>query len=414
MASPTMTDEAATPTSKAEVTTPLPSLMVLPWQNLAIDPDILRITRQTQREASLRLIQTVTSESADLAVMAPRQPNYEGARRQLASVFATNSTIGDGPLAIIPLWTKLHDHELIALVVIDSQRNTIKTISHRLLPKSFWEDNLKNGTLNQFFSDTLQDLAGSIDLKAPSYTNEDLAVILRTEAFSRRRDEIDRLGLSVILASKLMPNVTFINPLATELLTTIHGFYGQKNTMRRANREVIVRATYEKPPLKLGLPIDLKLNIRATDAVFGKTLPWSWTETLTINARPETKEIELTFSDRLTKELAIEGQALKRQDLPQTAKIRGAWAYVDKGRAWGLQMNDRLVDAGNPSLIKGHVVGYFGPELKLMSPRGWPIHEGAIVFIRKGQNNVKPGTTFTYDTMKVPSPWPPNAASVRP
>ena len=43
-------------------------------------------------------------------------------------------------------------------------------------------------------------------------------------------------------------------------------------------------------------------------------------------------------------------------------KVYGAWAYLDKGRAWGLEMNDRLWFEKDGRMVKGHVVAYFGPS----------------------------------------------------
>ena len=85
----------------------------------------------------------------------------------------------------------------------------------------------------------------------------------------------------------------------------------------------------------------------------------------------------------------------------------GAWAYLDRGRAWGLEMNDRLWMERDGQAIKGHVVKFFGPELKLRSPRGFWITEGAIVFIRTGQKEVKVGDVLRYDPTEFPTPWPP-------
>jgi hypothetical protein len=214
----------------------------------------------------------------------------------------------------------------------------------------------------------------------------------------------------MLLAAQWSGGFTVINPFATEQLTSLHGFYGQKNMMRRANREIITRLTYAKTPKGLKLPVTVTLNIGATDGVFGQTLPWSWSEPLTIGVNADST-MNLKCSDKLKTSLTTESSALRRDELPQIVKIRGAWAYVDKGRAWGLQMNDRLVSNDDPSKIKGHVVAYYGPEMKLSSSRGWPIHEGAIVFIRKGQRDLRVGQTLTYDGMKVPTPWPPGSAS---
>jgi hypothetical protein len=204
-------------------------------------------------------------------------------------------------------------------------------------------------------------------------------------------------------------DVTTLNPIATELMATIQAFYGQSSATRKANREIIMRVSYNTPPLSMKLPARLEMNVRGTEGVFGQTLPWKWTEPLTVGVNPD-RTINLSQSGRLKTEIMTERNSLVRAELPQVAKIRGAWAYVDKGRAWGLQMNDRLISNDDPQKIKGHVVAYFGPEMNIKSPRGWPIHEGAIIFIRKGQKDVRVGQILTYDGMKVPTPWPPGSA----
>jgi hypothetical protein len=70
-------------------------------------------------------------------------------------------------------------------------------------------------------------------------------------------------------------------------------------------------------------------------------------------------------------------------------------------------MNDRLYLDDGQRLIKGHVVGFYGSGLGLTSPRGFPIHEGAILFIRTGQKKVKLGDGFRFDPTQYPTPWPP-------
>jgi hypothetical protein len=57
--------------------------------------------------------------------------------------------------------------------------------------------------------------------------------------------------------------------------------------------------------------------------------------------------------------------------------------------------------------IKGHVVGFYGPELKLTSKSGHSIAEGAIIYIRKGQRSIKLGDSFEYEQVNYPTPWPP-------
>ncbi len=399
--------------TNAPTVTPLPDLMILPWQNLSLDPDTVRTTKDARLEATNVIKQILLPDGTDMASVAPKRAPYEAARRELKDIISGTASGKKPTLAVIPIWTKIHDHDLIALAVVDSTRNTVKTVVHRLLPKSRWDESVRSKTLNKFFADTIRELTQPLNLGSLPAAKEDMSLIIRNQAVSRRLNEIDRTALALMLSAPLTEKFTVVSPLATELMTTIHGFYGQKNSMRKANREVVARITYEKPPIKASLPTSLKMTLSGTDAVFGKTLPWSWSESMTISARPD-NTMNIQFSDRLSRELETEQLALNRSELPQVAKIKGAWAYLDKGRAWGLQMNDRLVSSEDPSAIKGHVVSYFGPELNLKSSRGWPIHEGAIIYIRKGQKSVKLGQSFTYDGMKVPTAWPPASSTNKP
>jgi hypothetical protein len=392
---------------------PLPDLIIMPWQTLSIDPDMARSTRAARQEATAIVRQIFSAEATDMAALAPKNPAFESARSELKDVLATKTSGKLPSLAIIPFWTKIHDHDLLGIAIVDSTNNTLKTVSHRLLPKSYWAESLRTKSLSKFFVDTLRDVTQKVNLASLGTPKEDLSLVIRNQAVSSRLNEIDRTALALMLSAQVSQEFTVINPLSTELMTTIHGFYGLKNTMRKANREVIARIIYDQNPIHVKLPVKLTLNIRGADAVFGQTLPWSWTEPMTIAAKSD-GTMDIAISDRLKKELTTELQGLNRSELPQIAKIKGAWAYVDKGRAWGLQMNDRLVGSEIPGAIKGHVVSYYGPELNLKSPRGWPIHEGAIIYIRKGQKNLKIGQTFTYDSMKVPTQWPPVSSANKP
>lgn len=397
----------------APVATPLPNLMILPWQTPSIDADMLRQTKTARSEAMAIIKRIVAPNAVDLATIAPAAPKLESARYTLKNVLADATASNPTPVAILPVWARMHDHDLFALVIIDSRRNTLKSVIHRVIPRSVWEDSARSKNFATYFTPGYTEISNAVNLASISASKEDASVAIRDQTASPRSNEIDRLVMAVLIGSNLIPEFTVINPFANELLVTIHQFYGLNNSMRKANREIITRITYDSIPVKVALPLKLTLNIRATDGVFGQTLPWSWSEPLTIGVKPD-NTIDLQLSDRLKTELKKELESLRRDELPQVAKIRGAWAYVDKGRAWGLQMNDRLVSQENPADIKGHVVAYFGPEMNLKSPRGWPIHEGAIVFVRKGQKSLRVGQTFTYDAMKVPTSWPPTAPTGKP
>jgi hypothetical protein len=409
---PIVTNQTEPPTNNQAIaqSTPLPQLMLLPWQTPTIDADTLSRTSKTRDAMLQQLKEAWLPTSKTLDTMAPKNPAWETARPSLKSIWAeTQTSAVTSPTAILPLWTHVHDHDVFALVIIDSLQNTIRSITHRVIPRSKWQLALKDGSYKNYFQPVVSELQKAINLSSIKNANADMSVAFRDQTASANASEMDRNTLAMLLAAPWLGDFTVINPFATEQLTAIHGFYNQKNSMRRANREIITRLTYDKAPKLLKLPITVMLNIGATDGVFGQTLPWSWSEPLSIGVNGD-NTINLKYSEKLKTTLTTESASLRRDELPQVVKIRGAWAYVDKGRAWGLQMNDRLVSNDDPNKIKGHVVSYYGPEMKLSSGRGWPIHEGAIIFIRKGQKDVRVGQTLTYDGMKVPTPWPPNTS----
>lgn len=395
------------PTSPLESSAQLPNLLILPWQTPGIDADLLRQTNSSRNDALSILRQTLAPNAVTLDTIAPKKPAMESARYLLKSILAEpNSSAQPRPIAVLPLWAKIHNFDLFAVIVIDTARNTLLAINHRIFPSSIWQETLRSKDFKNYFDSGIQEITKTLNLASLATPNDDIALAIRDHSANPRANEIERSVLALLLGSAFVPEFTVQNPLASELLTTVHRFYSDPLKVRKANRELFTTFTYDKVPNKLSLPVKLTLKISAADGVFGRTLPWTWSEPFEINVKPD-NTLDLKFSDRLRKELNNEKSALRRDELPKVTKIKGAWAYVDKGRAWGLQMNDRLVCAESPNDIKGHIVAYFGPELNLKSARGWSINEGAIIFIRKGQKKVKLGQTFTYDTKKVPTPWPP-------
>ena len=130
-----------------------------------------------------------------------------------------------------------------------------------------------------------------------------------------------------------------------------------------------------------------------------------------INPLPFTGELseilDVTINQKIIDRLDIMEKTLSPSEPPMVIKVYGAWAYLDKGRAWGLEMGDRLWFDVNGRRVKGHVVQYFGPGLRLRSPRDRKVTEGAILFIRTGQHSVHIGDTFEFDPTVFPTPWPP-------
>jgi len=158
-------------------------------------------------------------------------------------------------------------------------------------------------------------------------------------------------------------------------------------------------------PASAAQPLKLEIMAQLSEGVFGTRSQADLLKTIDLDLRAS--ELKLGVLPLLEPLLAAEDASLRRAEQPQISRIYGAWAYVDRGRAWGLRMNDRLELADASGTVKGHVVGFYGSAMNIKSPRGFPVSEGAIVFIRKGQKEIKIGQELMFDQTKYPTPWPP-------
>lgn len=208
------------------------------------------------------------------------------------------------------------------------------------------------------------------------------------------------LCLSMLLSHDIFRTHRVMRLIGNNEVTHVRDVLGIRNQEERANRRAVL--FWEAPPTAR-LPMNLRLTVRYAESVFANSMGRGETASLTLNP-----DLNLVAHDELKGLLQRESSALQVADQPQIAKIDRAWIYLDRGRAWGLKMNDRLVhQMDNGEYIKGHVVAFYGPNLKIQSPRGFPITEGAIVFVRKGQTDTRLGQTFTFDPTQYPTSWPP-------
>lgn len=390
-----------------EPSKPFPNLLIFPWLTPGVDPDSLRQTKEARNAVIEKIKQSVSPNAQRLEALFDKQKIPATLKDDIQNVWAEPNYNSTSPLIIMPLWTHVHDQELFGILVVNGLHNSIQSFNTKFLNKSLLKDAFKAKTLNTLFTTQFETLIDTVKKDQKPNTAQDLAILVKEQASSRRPDEIDRATLNTLIgfyfASKDNNlDFTLINPFATGLLKSIHEIYGLSKATRKPNRIITTRVTYDKNPKNMKLPLALQVGITTIDGVFGKTIPPAWEDQLTLDAKPN-GEVAISISSRLNKFIEDEKKALKRDELPLISSVRGAWAYVDKGRAWGLQMNDRLVIADGSNTITGHVVGYYGPEMKLKSPRGYSIHEGAIIFIRKGQKNLKVGQTLSYDQKQVPS-----------
>jgi hypothetical protein len=394
---------------------PWPEFMILPWQTLNVDPDQIAKASIALKQSQIELAQASMSDSGPLSDKDPaRNASDVNSRRALSSIISGKPKSPQAvPIALTPVWASAQGRPVLMLIASTSDSNIVLQIAQRTISPEIWRKNIASSRVANAFSPLLLGMWNEISQKKLTPPKPDLAIGLAVGAVSNRGDEIERNTLNLLAAFQNLSEFTIVSPIGTELLSSAHKAWGVRGRVRRPNRTLNMTWLYPYQSKKNNQsPLTLKLIVKPSDGVFAQTIPWVVEEDVILSFTGS-GGINIPLSNKLKEHLKLEEAALNRNENPQAVKVRGAWVYLDKGRAWGLRMNDRLVISDGTNTIKGHIVSYYGPELSLTSPRGWPIHEGAIMFVRKGQKNSKIGQEFSYDKVIYPTPWPPPQANVK-
>ncbi len=308
---------------------------------------------------------------------------------------------------IQPIWCSVMDHDLFFLIASHPQTNILFASDHLAIKR---QDSTAYADLSAHYLRLSQNLKTKVAAPRPP-SESALKIGLSLAMETTRLDEGSSQCLNLLWEEQLLaalpstPIVRFLGSEVPSLITALSGDAQPK--LARASRQLLMNWRDSAPNLPRTLPFKFPLSAKLVDTVFGKHLPWNLSEPITVSVTANGK-LNLTSIKPLIDKLRAERASLLLAEKPQIAKINRAWVYLDRGRAWGLQMNDRLVtldSSGTP--IKGHVVQFFGPEANIVSPRGFPIMEGAIVYIRKNQKLTKIGQEFSFDEKTFPAPYPP-------
>ena len=187
-----------------------------------------------------------------------------------------------------------------------------------------------------------------------------------------------------------------------ESIRIIHEGWGTNPKFLRATSQWILFWGDSKTPDGMPRPEtwQQKVRIVKSEGVFGKSILPDWNETLQESLLGEA-EIKISFPETWAQELSQQKQLLSQATKPKVIAQDGRWAYLDRGRAWGLDLTDRLVLKGSGD-IRGHAIGFFGSEKKMSVANKIPIHDGAIIYIRDGLENVRVGMEVDFDPKNYP------------
>ena len=417
-----------------------PQRISLPWKAINYSHSFMVINKEALQAANEKWQESWFRDKMPLLSSTQASTNQQitiNLKHRLQGVTvggAAEQILGDTPIAAQPIICPMGDHSLIMISLLHSEKDYLLGSGHSLVPTKYLitaqENDLlrlqmeKEGKENQaqeeplgpsvaeILSERIAEAGQRAVNNASSYRLQPdaLQINFRNARKVTRQDYGSALCLNLLISEVLAKQGYQIVPsISLEALKSLKRVYPQKQAGTRATRSFKMEWSFAlKPyPAQTSFPLRVLLRIGYAEAVFasgiGTIIPEASAVEFSLN--PD-RSLAYKVPEPLIKVLAQEKQALQLQDKPRISAIRRAWVYVDRGRAWGLRMRDRLV-VGTEQRIKGHVVGFFGPELGLKSPRGHPIHEGAIIYIRKGQAEVRLGQEFDYDTQSYPTPWPP-------
>ena len=408
-----------TPETPAAKTLPqnVPSALVSEWRLFGVDPDMARQMRGRLNQSRNILVKK-WADGGSLEGFANKSPHkVPPLLKQFAATLAVSAD--SKPAAVgasvvyEPVLCRLGDRYVIHLGAADTVLGTLRTAAHTSIDSKQFEADVRDPNRTKNIEEIMTRLAARINVTGDGKTQDNSALHIGMALAKEptRRDEGSAFCALVLLGQNLAEQkFTVVRPWGSETLGKIRNSLGLPSTLRRPTRTLVFLWDLPRTTAKPQNPMKLKATINIAESVLGQPLP-KIPETVWSGQIATDGQISLTAANNSMLDfLTREQNALSLAEAPQVAKINRAWVYLDKGRAYGLEVDDRLVIGGGPvnynAAIKGHVVGFFGPDKKITSPRGFPVNEGAIVYIRKGQGETKVGQTFVYDETVFPTNYP--------
>ncbi|WP_218110169.1 hypothetical protein [Oligoflexus tunisiensis] len=380
------------------------SAALMPWQLIGLDAEFtLRHREQMQRMH--RALQDTWIQNARPLDQVAQQASVGlslNEQRLAHGMMVGASRAGlTTPHHLQPIICPVGDSLLFAVELISTHEGQLLAAQQILVPRGPWEQWLKPGPAPEVptarWQEALQNLLKEAGTPRSAARENPFKLRLGLLRGSHDGRKGSHLCLNMLTAHALAPSFIVLPLVGEREADFLRRVWTLQEPPLRATRELVMDwGMQPKGP-------EFQAEARWSEAVLGSSIDSKLRVRTTIDISQE----KLQLPNALIQLLQKEAQSIKPDDGPQVAKIYGAWAYLDRGRAWGLEMNDRLYLDDGERLIKGHVVAFYGSGLGLKSPRGFPIHEGAILFIRTGQRKVQIGDTFLFDPTSFPTPWPP-------
>ena len=399
--------------------------LLTPWQTQGIDADQQRLARSALASSWSKLNSNLFTNTQDLSTASgltlpinQKKRALQYSTGTLAAGSAFKNRPSRFPLLLEPRWCRIYDFQVIFLTLSDGKTHELLASTHSATPATEWSRMAQSRTLDSYLSGQMTALLSDLTTKpwTPDSASSALNVGFTAKQENTRQSEGQTHCLVQLLEESLAPELSVPRSLGGDHMALLRNIMPDSRDLKRPTRYLLLNIFPTTGKNRERLPLSLKVEMELGEGVFGKQTKVASAATFDLPAptsSPSSPDLRQWKFDPTTPPLDVlktvtaqESRALLFAERPTVLKIRGAWAYLDRGRAWGILIGDRLQTADGT--IKGHVVRYFGPEENLTAKAGFPVHEGAILFVRKGQTKVKEGMQLDFDGTSFPSPWPPN------
>lgn len=148
-------------------------------------------------------------------------------------------------------------------------------------------------------------------------------------------------------------------------------------------------------------------QILGTSAKTPASLPPNQQASVALLENLTASRFQVRYPSDWTSFLQHESRRLRKGSPPSIIARFGTWAYLDRGRGFGITLNQRFVGMQPGSsrarpVFTGHVVKFFGPSAGLTDASGQLISDGAILYLRSGRDKAVIGTTVHPDQATYP------------
>ncbi len=396
---------------------PPPATVLLPWESPGFSPEFTSQNIDSLKKSTEFLAKSKLPTSVSLYQYVQRNARVftQNLRRQIEKITVSEQTISpkiNESSYLLPLLCPLEGEIILGLQWGSTLTNEIYGIALQRLGRitnNHSESRIEAAKLSQSLLQLWEKLEQGYRATSPALEALKIGLSLRRGGALQEKGEY--LCMNQLMALSLLKDgYRVLGFLGQEQLARIRRSLSQPTGPLRPNRNLSIE--WQRQFDKSQIP-RYRIFWVLNEAVFGQSrlASQSSSELWSLDQLLQ----KVTLPPDLSNSLQQEASSLREEDLPAVSHIYGSWVYLDRGRAWGLEVKDRLIGRqDNGKVLKGHIIGFFTKELGLQSPRGFPISEGAILYIRKGREDLKLGQTFDFDPTSFPTPWPPQPTPIDP